>query len=420
MWQARLGLAVTAVFGVLAIAVVAADSRTTPAPTRAQLALMPLAQSTFGPAAAALTPEGPVWLDNDSAAASDLTPMKGARLAAMGRITGYNVDFVDNRGQTRPGRLIDAGSAVNLFRTPEGAAAYLRMETSTVHRYEGRRIKQNGGILTGIAPFAITGQTGALGIRAYVKLGQLSAWLTLVLFRVGPVVANVALIRTDSRDLRADARRLAATLDRRVGDVLAGRIPKTAKPTLGSLGPLQGGPDLAAMAIRSTDFITPLRTASEAYRRNPADIAEYVRHFELVSVDGTLLPAVGADVELRPSTAAAAEYVARQRHLFSGSQGRATMRSTIGADVPGDIRSVWRFSALSPVPVRAGDESFAFEATLTARGRRFDSVVCVVRRRSVVETLTLLSGTGGRIANGPVTLRLARAAVAHIDSALRR
>ena len=96
------------------------------------------------------------------------------------------------------------------------------------------------------------------------------------------------------------------------------------------------------------------------------------------------------------------------------------MRSTIGADVPGDIRSVWRFSALSPVPVQAGDESFAFEATLTARGRRFDSVVCVVRRRSVVETLTLLSGTGGKIANGPVTLRLARAAVAHIDSALRR
>jgi hypothetical protein len=55
MWQARLGLAVTAGFGMLAIAVVAADSRTAPAPTRTQLVLMPLPQSSFGPSAAALT-----------------------------------------------------------------------------------------------------------------------------------------------------------------------------------------------------------------------------------------------------------------------------------------------------------------------------------------------------------------------------
>jgi hypothetical protein len=78
---------------------------------------------------------------------------------------------------------------------------------STLHRYAGRRIKQDGAILTGITRFAVTGPTGALGIRAKAQLGQVSAWLTVVLFGVGPLVANVGLFRSDSRDLLTDARR---------------------------------------------------------------------------------------------------------------------------------------------------------------------------------------------------------------------
>jgi hypothetical protein len=159
-------------------------------------------------------------VENDSAAASDLAPIKGSRLTAMGRVTGYNVEFVDNRGQNRPGRLILAGSAVHLFRAPEGAASYLTMEASTVQRYDGRTIKRNGAVVSRITPFTVTGQTGALGIREQAKLGSLNAWLTVVLFRVGPVMANVALIRTDSRDQRADARRLATALDLRIKKAL--------------------------------------------------------------------------------------------------------------------------------------------------------------------------------------------------------
>jgi hypothetical protein len=222
MWQARPGLAVTAVLGALAIAVVAAGARTVAAPTRAQMKLMPLPQQSFGAAAAALKPAAPKWIDDVSAASLDLAPTSGGELAAMGRVTGYSMRFEDAKGQFRRGRLIEVGSEVDLFRTGADARAYVAFEASTVRRYEGHRTKRNGTILTDVEQFGVAAPTGALGARLRARFGRQSAWLTFVFFRVGPIVGNVVLLRTDARDLRADARRSAKALDLRIKNALRG------------------------------------------------------------------------------------------------------------------------------------------------------------------------------------------------------
>jgi hypothetical protein len=407
------------VLGTLLIYADAADPRPVSSPTRAKLRLMPLPRSSYGASAAAFRTDSG-WLDNEQTAAADIDPtMTAAKLDRMGRITGYSVGFTE-RAQTSPsGRLINVSSVVDLFRSENGATRYLAHVASEFRPYHGKNLD-----LDHVSTFPVGELRGAQGVNLRVRTPSQTTWVTSVQFQEGVVTANVGLVRTDGRDIRADARILAAALDRRIRGVLAGTVhdsplPKPT-PKLGGFGPPPGGPNPALMAIRSTDFSPPLKVLSHFYKRNSTDFAEYIRNFGGgVLIGSAILPNVTADVELRPSAEAATASLAERKSLFTGAQSRTSMRRAIASGTPEYVRREWQIGAVSRVTIRAGDAALAFEATVTVRGTRVDAVVCTVRRRSVVETLTLLSGPNGTVAPG-LTLRLARAAVAHIDSALRR
>lgn len=412
-----------AVFFVFGIGAAAAQS--VAKPTRAQLQLMPLPQSSYGPAAAALAADADSgWTTNKESAENDFDPtMTAAKLARMGRIVGFEAEFDDLTKASRPGLLVDTDSAVDLFRTEAGAARYLAMELSEFRRFEGKKL-QYGIVLDDVSYFAVPGVAGAKGIRFRIHVGGLSIWETGVEFRTGVVVAAVGVGRTDTRDVRPEARRLAGALDRRIRGVIAGQVhdkPLTQRgPKLGGLGRPPGGPDLSRMAIAPADLTGRTRPTHQRYVRNPDDVAEYVRQFKSVTFGSSTLSSLEADVELRPTTKAATDFVAVQRSLFNGPRGLKYLRELFMSSIPRERRQDIRFSGLSLTKITAGDEAFGYRATIrfVSIHVRLQLAVCVVRRGAVVESLILVSTPSTSIA-GRDLANAARTAAGRIDLALR-
>jgi hypothetical protein len=186
---------------------------------------MPLPRSAYGSLPAALTLDSSSgWTDNKHAAENDLDPhMTAARLASLGRITGYDVEFDDLGTASKRGVVIDADSEVDLFRSSTAAARFLALELSEFRRFAGKRL-QYGATLDHVGYFAVPSIGGAKGVRGRLHVGGLTFWETGVEFRAGAVAANVGLGRTDDRNVDAEVSRLALKLKQRIDGVLAGRV----------------------------------------------------------------------------------------------------------------------------------------------------------------------------------------------------
>ena len=415
----RRGLIVAVLVVGFACAPGAAESGRVGAPSRAQLQLMPLPLAAYGAGTGSLKPDSSSgWTTNREAAENDLDPkMTAAELARLGRTTGFDVEFDDVASLSRKGVLVDADSAVDLYRSAAGAVNAVARDRANLRRFQGKR-GRSGEVFDRVSYFAVPGQPGALGVRVHFRIGALTAWETLVEWPADTVVASVGLGRTDSRDVHAEVLRLAAALKARVRGVLAGTVHDKplaqAGPKLGGLGKPPGGPDLSLMAVQPGDFAGAPRPKSERYVRNSDDIAEYIREFGPVTLGSASLASLRADVELRPDAKTAKEDLAVLRVAFSGSKGRAFMLQALKSDA-GNAKI--HLGTLSSTRVAAGDEALAVAATFTVSGVKFDFVICVVRRGAAVETLSALSLPGGKIPR-LATDRLARIAVARIDQAL--
>jgi hypothetical protein len=349
--------------------------------------------------------------------------MTAAKLEHIGRITGFDVEFDDLTKASRPGLLVDADSDVDFFRTEAGAARYFAMEVSELRRFEGKKL-QYGIVFDHVSYFAVPGIAGAKGVRFRIRVGALTVWETGVEFRVGVLVAGAGVGRTDTRDVQTEARRLATALNQRIHGVLAGKVhdkPLT-QPTakLGGLGRPSGGPDLSRMTLQPRDFTGRARPTLQRYVRNSDDVAAYTRAFKSVTFGSSSLASLENDVELRPTAKAATDFVAGQRALFHGQKGLAYLRQALASGVPKSERKNIRLSGLNLTDVTAGDDAFAYRATmrvLTTRVR-LQLAVCVLRRGPVVESLVFVGLPSATIAQLDV-IRAARTASARIDLALR-
>ena len=414
--------------GVLAAVVIVAlslcaSAQTTATPTRAQIRLMPLPQGAYGSAASTFKVDSNSgWVSNEESASNDLDPhLTAAKLAGMGRITGFDADFNNLSTVSRPGQLVDADSEVDLFKSPAGAAEYAAFESTELRRLSGKRL-QYGFVVDDVSYFAVPGISGARGIHARIRAGGLTAWITGVGFHKGLVAANVGLSRTDDRDIRAVALRDAAALSSRIDGVLAGRIhgkPLTAPHAqLGGLGPVPGGPDLAAMAIQPGDFVGRAKPVGQGYVRNSDDVAEYDRQFQLVTFGSSPIGLLKAEVELRPSTKDAGDFVSLLDSFFRGPRGRTFMTNAIVAGIPPSERKSIHVDHLALLNVKAGDRATAYRARLRINGITFQSSICAVQRGPVIETLTILSVPKGKVELTDVR-RIALTAAARITQALR-
>ena len=167
------------------------------------------------------------WHTNSESAADDLDPtLTAAKLARLGRVVGYEVEFNDLPVESSSGRLVDVNSEVALFRSPAGAARYATGQAAQFRRYGGRLLP-DGLVADRVSFFAVPDVAGAHGIRARLRKRGVTVWMTDVEFHRGVLAARVELTRTDNRDTRAETRRRAAALASRIDGVLAGRITRS-------------------------------------------------------------------------------------------------------------------------------------------------------------------------------------------------
>src|SRR5262249_42691482 len=117
-----------------------------------------------------------------------------------------------------------AGSGVALSRSATSARRYIELEAANARSAPGGKLEVGGMEISEVSTFAVSPLRDSVGIRAKTKLGRLTTWLTVTLFREGAVVGDLVVFRTDARDGRASLRGLAIAQDRRIRAVLSGRI----------------------------------------------------------------------------------------------------------------------------------------------------------------------------------------------------
>jgi hypothetical protein len=420
----RRALASGVLLGVLALASSSASAGPAARPIQAKLKLMPLPQSAYGTAAASLPVDSNSgWKTNKESAESDFDPQMTARkLTRMGRIAGFEVEFDDLTKASRNGALVDADSAVELFRSARDAAAYSASQLAKFRRLEGKPVR-NGVVVDRVTYFAVPEIHGARGVRFRLRLGGLTIWDTGVDFPVGVLVGTVSFARADARDARPEARRLAAALEHRIRGALAGTVHdkplRQSFPKLGGLGPPPGGPSLSEMAIRPIDLAGHPKPMSQRYVSNRDDVSKYVRDYGSVQFGSSLLTSLEATVELLPTESDAKGVLAAERSVWRGAQGRKFLRKLLFSGVPPDRQRDIRVGAVVPMKFAAGDEAFAFRASFKVLSvhRRVQLAICSVRRGQIVETLTLFSTPNEPIARIDI-VRLARTAAARIDEGL--
>jgi hypothetical protein len=173
-------------------------------------------------------------------------------------------------------------------------------------------------------------------------------------------------------------------------------------------------PDLASMAIQPTDLGGRTKPVFQGYLHNPAEVGQYVRMYQGVSVGPTSLSSLRALVEMVRTTQEAKSFLARLHTLFTGPKRRETFSNELKASLPPNIAKLFRIRSVSPIQVSAGDQALAFAAKFTLVGHNYVAVDCVIRRGTVVESLWMI-GTPDATIPRLATARLARIAEARID-----
>jgi hypothetical protein len=181
--------------------------------------------------------------DNDDRAAETPDPYDTAEaLSGYGRQAGYAADFFDNDlSALLEGGVFEASSSVELFADPGAASASIVRELADLQRVAGKDVDGEVRILR-VRTFA-TDLPEAIGFQVQERLAGKVVWRTYVRLRHGSIVGTAALVRADRRDVRERVTELARALERRIGDVLEGRLTADAVPLPGRAnGPADASP----------------------------------------------------------------------------------------------------------------------------------------------------------------------------------
>jgi hypothetical protein len=285
---------------------------------QAKLALMPLPLAAFGSDTTTLkldTDESGVI---DNAEEADTTTDKNdsaASLKAAGRITGFSVSFADYGLFGTPGKLAFASSEVQLYRTARQASAGIVRELN-----DAAADDPGGGLVVlSSSRFAAAGLgSHARGVRVAMKLGSAKAWFTGVIFQRRELTVSLGLVRTDDRDERAFALRLAHAASARVTGVLAGRIttpPAKLPAEKPSNHVAKPAVPIAVGALSSADLHGAKVTRQE-YVRDSSAVAAYERAFEDVTYGKSRLLSVESDVTLYGTASEAALFLESMSSTF--------------------------------------------------------------------------------------------------------
>jgi hypothetical protein len=275
----------------------------------AELALMPLSLSDLGPSAAKLPLSHDSGVHTNTAAAQDTnTATTAATFSRLGRLTGYELDYSDPAlAALASGHgLTEISTEVSVFRDASAASAGLAFERKddlTVAPLRSPLLSLTASTFSvakvGDASFGLDVVARPIGIGALYDTG--------VAFRLGSMVATVAITGAAPDGLDPLALSLGRKLAARMKGVLTGKVGGTPVALLPKLkaGPPAHGPDLSKLTIGPSD-LAGAKTTHQGY-----------------SVDNDLHPLSEFDRELSPAGSFA--FIEATTALFgSASQARIT------------------------------------------------------------------------------------------------
>jgi hypothetical protein len=273
------GLVVAALIAVVVVPAAAARS----AGARVRLSVLPLPAGSLGSAAKSLPLQGDSGvIGNKSylASALPLTPNRQfvtAPLDPPGRVSGYALDY--GHGASGAAGVTEVWSSVDSYKTSADAknalAAWRRWETnhflhSSLHGAALSVVnKKVTAAFLGRARFAVLVAYSGQKIAPLFGLDEQ--------FARGRYVADVTVWAGSAQAATQLAPRLAKKLDARVKLALAGRLhARPVKlPPGPTAGPQPGGPDLAPLALNSTDLSGQATTGQRGYVRDLFALAVY-------------------------------------------------------------------------------------------------------------------------------------------------
>jgi hypothetical protein len=281
--------------------------------TKAQLAAMVLPKAELGTVAEGTRPaKDSGAVANAEAADSSVDPHDTAKsLRNEGRLSGQRAYFVgsDLAAVRKRGGLFLAGTEVELLEDPVYAAQYLHKGLGDFQRFQGKQ--PDGSKLSGVSGFQVTGVGDeAGGLRTTMTLGRQKLHMTAVAFRRDRIVAVAAVLRGDREDASGEARALAVKLDKRIQDVLAGRIETGPAPVTENAEQVEfvGEETLPEHTVAAKDVAPGAGVADEG-RLAGDDHLAYYRVFEDVRLGGSHLIKLKTETRLyRTKADAAAAY----------------------------------------------------------------------------------------------------------------
>jgi hypothetical protein len=219
------GLPLLFVVGLAACGGAAPEPAAPPYVSKADLAVMVLPQEELDPLAEGfvIASDRSGWKTHKKAARETVDPEDSAAfLTARGRVGGYELAYESPKRRPRQESSLVATS-VELLRDEIYASEFLNKQ---VDDFESRAGLSHSGVkLAGVRLFDVPGVGDeAAGVRAVLSAEGRRLYLTLALLRRGRIVGAAAVVRAEKHRMETEIVSLAKALDRRIQDVIAGRI----------------------------------------------------------------------------------------------------------------------------------------------------------------------------------------------------
>jgi hypothetical protein len=379
--------------------------------TKAKLALMPLPKTLLGSSAFALPldQDSGVITNADAAgnASGHVTP---AQVAALGRLTGYELDYNDSAGSAllKGHGLVEVQTEADLYRNAlaaHWALAFWRKDELVPTRLSGSGIKLT---LKKVALPGLGADGWAYQGTAKIQ-GKPTLYGTDVYFREGQLLGYVSVSAADRSSTTALAARLVPELRSRIAGVLAGRVngPPVPLPGKAKAGPPPHGPPLDRLTLRPVD-VGGGTVKSQGYKldKDLSPISEY---------DRVMSPAGGLP------------YLDEEVALFHSPLEAGYAAATIGKvlEFPNAAKLLGTLSGTNfssfksrSVHLGVGDESYGVIARVGLRnGQKIDEGFAEMRIGSTTEAVIIgaLPGT----LKSQTLVRFAKAAERRAKAGLR-
>jgi hypothetical protein len=335
-------------------------------------------------------------VQSNAAQAADTNALTtAATFTRLGRLTGYQLDYLDPAaGAVARGKgLVEVASEVELYRSSRAAIAGLAFRRRDDGDVAALRSSMLEITSSRFSPPRV-GQ-GAYGVNSVDRPSGIGTlYESEVTFRHGALIGSVEITSAGRAGAQALAAKLAGKLDARIAAALAGKmhgvpVPLPKRPKAGRA---PNGPDLSKLTVGPTDLGSG-KVVQQGYEvdNDLMPVSEFVRQ---MSPAGTFA-FIETEVALF-ATEGQAKFTAAL--LIDTLASKQALREALGTNFGGV-----RVTKLTPTPVRLGG-SAAPNGLLVklnlANGAQFTAAFAAVSSGRKMEFLTVFAGVGQELGTG--------------------